>query len=83
MKTENIKEFENTILSGMELFYSNGMSLYDIRKMAYEMHGDVGVCIFLDFVKKHRNDEKFMNEFNKTSFIDDVRSELKKIKGIK
>ena len=68
MKVSN-KEFIKTLINGMEMFYGNGMSLYDIRKMAYEAHGDIGVCVFLDFVKKYKNDEKFMNEFNKTSFI--------------
>ena len=69
----NIDQKLSDLISILKSKYSTGESLKSLYDQVKEAYGSANVgAIFSTFASEMKNNKKFMEEFNKTSFIDNV-----------
>jgi len=70
LRPKSTDEKVKNLVDIMNYKYSTGNTLKEIHDEVVEANGHNGKALFMEFVQQNKDNEDFMKEFNKTSFID-------------
>ena len=64
----------NNLVSILDYKYSTGDSLKEIYDETIKIYGNHGKALFMEFALQNKNNKDFMDEFHKTSFIENIKN---------